>query len=139
MTKIHFIGIGGIGISALARFLHKQGYIISGSDMKESNTTNKLKNDGININIPHHENAINNQNLIIYSAAIKNHNVEIKKAQKLGIKCINRSEALKFILKDKQVYAIAGAHGKSTTSAILANLLESSAILGAICKTIKLI
>ena len=135
MQKIHFIGIGGIGISALARFLKEKGYKISGSDLKESKITNKLKSEGVEVFIPHNENNVLDKDLVIYSAAIKEENPEFKKAKQLNIKCLSRKEALPLILKDKKVFAVAGAHGKSTTSSILASLLdESSVIIGAILK-----
>ena len=135
MKKIHFIGIGGIGISALARFLKEKGFDISGSDLKESKTTMELEKQGIKVSIPHKAKNVLNKDLVIYSAAIKEENVEFKEAKKLGIQCLSRKEALPMILKDKKVLAVAGAHGKSTTSSILASLLdESSVIIGAILK-----
>lgn len=134
MKKVHFIGIGGIGISAIARFLKEKNFIISGSDIKDSKITNDLKNEGMKILVPHTKDAIDNQDLVIYSAAIKDDNVELKEAKKKGIKCLSRKEALPLILKDKEVFAVAGAHGKSTTSAMLASLFEASVIIGAISK-----
>jgi len=133
--KVHFIGIGGIGLSGLARYLQNNGYTISGSDIKSTPITDELIQAGVTLTIPHSQSAIANQELVIHSAAIKKNNVELLQAAKNGIKTISRSEALKFILKDKKVYSVAGAHGKSTTSAILASLLpNSSAIIGAISK-----
>ncbi|TKX33127.1 UDP-N-acetylmuramate--L-alanine ligase [Campylobacter aviculae] len=135
MQKIHFIGIGGIGISALARFLKEKGYEISGSDLKESKITKELEKEGVNIAIPHHQDNVLNKDLVIYSAAIKEENPEFKYAKELGIKCLSRKEALPLILQDKRVFAVAGAHGKSTTSSILASLInDSSVIIGAILK-----
>ena len=78
MKKVHFIGIGGIGISALARFLHEKNFIISGSDIKESETTYKLRADGMEIITPHDASAIKDQEIVIYSAAIKEDNVELQ-------------------------------------------------------------
>ncbi|MCH5336169.1 MAG: UDP-N-acetylmuramate--L-alanine ligase [Campylobacter sp.] len=135
MQKIHFIGIGGIGISALARFFKVKGYEISGSDLKESKITKELQNEGVKVSIPHFKDNVEGKDLVIYSAAIKEENPEFKHAKKLGIKCLSRKEALPLILKDKKVFAVAGAHGKSTTSSILASLFEdSSVIIGAILK-----
>ncbi len=131
MNKFHFIGIGGIGLSALARFLNHEGYIVSGSDIKDTHITKALRAEDITVNVPHNENNIKDQDYIIYSAAIKEGNIEYKKAKNLGLKILSRKEALKIILKDRKVYAIAGAHGKSTTSAILASLIEGSMIIGA--------
>ncbi|ASQ30028.1 UDP-N-acetylmuramate-alanine ligase [Campylobacter avium LMG 24591] len=135
MKKIHFIGIGGIGLSALARFLKEKGFEISGSDLKESKITDDLSKENIKVSIPHKEENVLNKDLIIYSAAIKEENAEYKKAKELGIKCLSRKEALPLILEDKQVFAVAGAHGKSTTSSILATLFDdASVIIGAILK-----
>ncbi|MBM0637198.1 UDP-N-acetylmuramate--L-alanine ligase [Campylobacter sp. VicNov18] len=135
MKKIHFIGIGGIGISALARFLKEKGYETSGSDIKESKITKELVKEGIKVNIPHSQEHVVGKDLVIYSAAIKEDNPEFKYAKKMGIKCLSRKEALPLILKDKRVFAVAGAHGKSTTSSILVSLLDdASVIIGAILK-----
>jgi UDP-N-acetylmuramate--alanine ligase len=134
-VKVHFIGIGGIGLSGLAKYLQNDGYSISGSDVKSTPITEELIKAGAKLTIPHNQNAIINQELVIHSAAIKENNVELMQAKQSGIKSLSRSEALKFILQDKKVYSVAGAHGKSTTSAILASLLaNSSAIIGAISK-----
>ncbi|WP_276883943.1 UDP-N-acetylmuramate--L-alanine ligase [Campylobacter cuniculorum] len=135
MQKIHFIGIGGIGISALARFFKVKGYEISGSDLKESKITKELEKEGVKVSIPHLKDNVEGKDLVIYSAAIKEENLEFKHAKKLGITCLSRKEALPLILKDKKVFAVAGAHGKSTTSSILASLFDdSSVIIGAILK-----
>jgi UDP-N-acetylmuramate--alanine ligase len=131
LEKIHFIGIGGIGLSALARFLKQRGYQVSGSDIKETKITKSLENEGIKVTVPHNESAITDQDFIVYSAVIKDDNVEMLKAKKLGIKILSRKDALPFILKEKRVFSVCGAHGKSTTSAILASILEGSVIIGA--------
>ena len=134
IKKVHFIGIGGIGISAIARFLHEKGHKISGSDIKESKTTLELKDEGIEVITPHCKEAIKDQDLVVYSAAIKEDNIELVEARRKGIKCFSRKEILPYVLEDKCVFAVAGAHGKSTTSAMLASLIEGSVIIGAISK-----
>ncbi len=134
--KIHFIGIGGIGLSALAKFLYNDGHIISGSDIKQTEITNDLAtNYGAKITIPHHPDAVEGVDMVIYSAAVRPNNPEYQRAKELGIELFSRKEALKFILEGKEVYAVGGAHGKSTTSAMLASLLpETNALIGAISK-----
>ena len=134
--KIHFIGIGGIGLSALAKFLHNDGHKISGSDIKQTEITNDLAtNFGAKITIPHHEDAVEGVDRVIYSAAVRPNNPEYQRAKALGIELLSRKEALKFILGEKEVYAVGGAHGKSTTSAMLASILpQSNALIGAISK-----
>jgi len=133
---IHFIGIGGIGLSALAKFLVNQGHKISGSDVSKSEITDDLAlNFNAQITIPHHEDAVNGADMVIYSAVIRANNVEYKRAKELGVELLSRKEALKFILKDSEVYAVAGAHGKSTTSAILSSIMQdTNALIGAISK-----
>ncbi len=133
MSRFYFIGIGGIGLSALARFLKKEGHEVSGSDMRESDITRGLKDEGIDVFVPHRsENIKDSFDYVVYSAAVKSSNVEYKRAKELGLNVLSRKEALKNILKDKKVYAVAGAHGKSTTSAILASVLECSMLIGAL-------
>jgi len=135
-VNIHFIGIGGIGLSALAKFLANDGHKISGSDIKQSEITNDLAmNFNAKITIPHHKDAVHGADMVIYSAAIRKNNPEYIEAEALSVELLSRKEALKFILNNKEVYAVGGAHGKSTTSAMLAALLpESNALIGAICK-----
>ncbi|WP_096023227.1 UDP-N-acetylmuramate--L-alanine ligase [Campylobacter lanienae] len=134
MKKVHFIGIGGIGISAIARFLKERNFIISGSDIADSAITKDLRASGMKITVPHCTSAIEDPDFVVYSAAIKSDNVELVEARKRGIECLSRKEALPFILEGKRVFAVAGAHGKSTTSAMLASLMQGSVIIGAISK-----
>lgn len=134
--KIHFIGIGGIGLSALAKLLANDGHQISGSDIKQTEITNDLAlNFGAKITIPHHEDAVAGVDRIIYSAAVRPNNPEYQRAKELGIELLSRKESLVTILGDKEVYAVGGAHGKSTTSAMLSSIIpESNALIGAISK-----
>ncbi len=133
--KIYLIGIGGIGVSALARCLQHSGHEVSGSDIKTTPITKSLEAQGIKINCPHNKSNIKDDfDFIIYSAAIKATNEELVQACEKNIKTYSRKEALPFILGDKKVYSVCGAHGKSTTTAILASILNSSALIGAISK-----
>ena len=129
--KIHFIGIGGIGISGLAQYMHFKGHEVSGSDIKDTIITKKLRDMGIAITVPHAAEATTDQDLVVHSAIISPDNPEVVAAKAKGIEVLARREALLKILDDKKVYAVAGAHGKSTTSAILASIMEGSAIIGA--------
>lgn len=131
MKSIHFVGIGGIGLSALARYLKKEGFTISGSDIKETKITKALRTEGIEVNVPHSKENIQNQDIVIYSAVIKDDNIELQEARKKGIMTLSRKEALPLILKEKRVFSVCGAHGKSTTSAILASIVDGSVIIGA--------
>ena len=132
-SKIHFIGIGGIGLSAIARYLHTQGFTIQGSDIKETNLTKKLKKEGIKVFIPQQEENITDDiDLIVYTAVAKEDNPERIAARKKNIKIYSRREFLPFIVNDKKVLSVCGAHGKSTTTAILASILsDANALIGA--------
>ncbi|RDU73970.1 UDP-N-acetylmuramate--L-alanine ligase [Helicobacter anseris] len=130
--KIHFIGIGGIGISGLAKYLKSQGAIISGSDIAANKLVNSLKSQGVAIHIPHCPSAIQDQDLVIHSAIIKDDNIEIIEAKKKNIPIFSRKDALEFILGQKKVISVCGAHGKSTTSAMLSSIFNHfGAIIGA--------
>ena len=130
-NKIHFIGIGGIGLSALARFLKFRGFSITGSDLKESPITKTLRDEGIEVNVPQDASNITDQDMVIYSAAVKEDNPELKEVRRVGKLALTRKEALPFVLIDRKIFAVAGAHGKSTTSAMLSSILECSMIIGA--------
>jgi UDP-N-acetylmuramate--alanine ligase len=133
--KVHFIGIGGIGLSALARFLNFDGHEVSGSDMKSSLITKALEDEGIKVFCPQSASNIKNDfDLVIYSAAVTDENPELIEARLEQIRTLSRKEALPIILGDKKNYCVAGAHGKSTTTAMLASILQSSALIGAISK-----
>ncbi len=132
--KVHFIGIGGIGLSALARFLQYRGYEVSGSDIKSTPITQELEKEGIKVTIPQSSTAIDGQDLVIYSAAVQNDNVEIQEAKKQELLLLPRKEALSVIMQKTTNYCVCAAHGKSTTTAILSAILQSSAIIGAISK-----
>lgn len=134
--KVHFVGIGGIGLSAIARFLKAKGNEVTGSDVKRTKIVEDLEALGIKITVPHNRHCVDDQDLLIYSAAVKSTNPELKQARHKGIEVATRLEALKLVLQDKRVYSVCGAHGKSTTTAMLAEILESSTLIGAESKAI---
>jgi len=129
--KIHFIGIGGIGISGLAQYMHYKGHEVSGSDISDTIITEKLRNLGISVCVPHNTSSITNHDLVVHSAIISPENPEIIAANEKGIKVLARREALLEIMDKSKVYSVAGAHGKSTTTAILTAIMSGSAIIGA--------
>jgi UDP-N-acetylmuramate--alanine ligase len=133
--KIHFIGIGGIGISGLAQYMHYKGHEVSGSDISDTIITKKLRDLGIKVTVPHSADAIDSQDLVIHSAIIRPDNPEIIEAKEKGIEVLARREALLKILDSSKVYSVAGAHGKSTTTAILTAIMDGSAIIGAESKS----
>jgi len=134
--NIHLIGIGGIGLSAIARFLKYDGHNITGSDIKSTKITKSLQEEGIEVSVPHNQSFLIDKNidLVIYSAVVKQDNEELIYAKKHNIQTYSRKDALKFLLKEKKVYSVCGAHGKSTTTAILSSILQSSSLIGAISK-----
>ena len=122
--KIHFIGIGGIGMSGMAEFLTNHKFKISGSDIKSSERTNHLINCGIKISIGHKKENINKCDLIIYSSAISMDNPEIIQGKKMKIPIIKRAELLGEMMKIKEIsIAVSGTHGKTTTSSMIGNIL----------------
>ena len=129
--KVHFIGIGGIGISGLAQYMHFKGHTVSGSDISDTIITKKLRDLGIKVTVPHSADAIDTQDLVVHSAIIRPDNPEIIAAKEKGIEVLARREALLQILDTSKVYSVAGAHGKSTTTAILTAIMDGSAIIGA--------
>ena len=142
IKNIHFIGIGGIGLSALAKFLLKKGYNITGSDIHKNFNTDDLVNT-FNIYINIYSSMFSKINihkvkeidLVIYSSVIKDNDIEYLYFKNKGILCLSRKDALKYILKDKTNYVVAGSHGKSTTTAMLTSILKkTSSIIGAVTK-----
>ena len=123
--KIYFIGIGGIGMSGIAEVMHKIGYSILGSDNKESDNVKRLREIGIKINIGHKKNNLQDVNAVVFSSAINQFNPEIIEAKKKRIPIVRRADMLAELMKNKKCIAIAGSHGKTTTTSLVANILES--------------
>lgn len=120
---VHLIGIGGIGLSALAQYYKAQDYEVSGSDAAQSETTDFLQTLGINVVIGHEAKNVEGANEVIHSAAVKAGNPEYDEAKKLGIKTKLYAEALGEITRQYKLIAITGSHGKSTTTAMVAKVL----------------
>ncbi len=123
---IHFIGIGGIGMSGIAEILHKSGYKVQGSDISKSKITERLEKMGIKVYIGHNKLNIKNSSIIVYSSAVKQDNQEIINAKANFIPIIHRSEMLGELMRLRQSIAIAGTHGKTTTTSLIAKLLEQN-------------
>ena len=123
--NIHCIGVGGIGVSALAKILVSRGYNVSGSDMKESDMTDELEALGVRVFIGHKEENVEGADLVIYSAAIAPDNPEMKRAQELGIELAGRAELLGTLMNEfKTSIAVSGTHGKTTTTSMVSLILE---------------
>ncbi len=127
IRHIHFIGIGGIMMSGIAELLKNNDYIITGSDLKESDITNHLINQGIKIYFKHEEDNVEGADLVVYSSAVNENNPELKKALKDEIKILNRAEMVGVIMKEYSTnIAISGAHGKTTTTSMVSEILNYS-------------
>ena len=123
--KIHFIGIGGIGMSGIAELMNKIGYTILGSDKSESENVKRLRDIGINVKIGHSKNNLKDVNAVVFSSAINQNNPEIIEAKRKQIPIVSRADMLAELMKNKKSIAIAGSHGKTTTTSLVGNILES--------------
>jgi UDP-N-acetylmuramate--alanine ligase len=123
----HFIGVGGIGMSALARILLQRGQIVQGSDIKQSSLLDQLQKEGVRIQIGHTDCVIHPGDTVIYSTDINPENVELKKAKELNLTILHRSDLLNRLMGDQKPILVTGTHGKTTTTALLAaTLLEAN-------------
>ncbi len=121
--KIHFIGIGGISMSALARILIDDGCTVTGSDMRRSHITDNLEECGATVYIGHSAENITDQNLVVYTAAVKEDNPEFIRAKEKGITLIDRAKLLGTIMKSyDHPIAIAGTHGKTSTTGMVSQI-----------------
>ena len=126
IKKIHFVGIGGAGMIGIARVLLQKGYKISGSDISMSVDLNKLKNEGAKVYLGHSKSNLRNVDLLVLSSAIHKSNPEVQSAKELGITTIPRAEMLGSIMRGYDSIAIAGSHGKTTTTSMLAKIFSEA-------------
>ncbi|MFH1868654.1 MAG: UDP-N-acetylmuramate--L-alanine ligase [Candidatus Omnitrophota bacterium] len=124
--KIHFIGVGGIGMSGIAWLCLKRGHTISGSDIKSTNITDRLVSEGAKINIGHHPENVKGVDVVVYSSAVLGHNTELAEAKRLKIPAFKRGEFLAYLAEGKKCIAVTGAHGKTTTSSIISTMLKEA-------------
>lgn len=125
--KLHFIGIGGVGMSGLARIAAAQGIRVSGSDMKGSRFTSQLEQNWIPVSIGHNPKNIPDGDdvVVVVSTAIMNDNPELIAAKERGLRIIHRAQLLSYLGRDLKTLAVAGTHGKTTTSSMLASTLDA--------------
>lgn len=134
IKPVHFIGLGGIGMSGLARFLIDLGYKVSGSDIKESAITASLSTLGATVYIGHTEKTVEDASIVVASTAIKENNPELAEAKRLGIPVVHRSEVLEALMsglgrQEKQVsVGVSGTHGKTTTSGMVSLIFEDAGV-----------
>jgi UDP-N-acetylmuramate--alanine ligase len=123
IRRIHFVGIGGIGMSGIAEVLHNLGYLVSGSDSKESETTRRLGSLGLGVTIGHRPENIGTADVVVRSSAVGHENPEVATARQRLIPVIQRAEMLAELMRMKYGVAIAGTHGKTTTTSLVATVL----------------
>ncbi len=126
--RIHFVGIGGIGMSGIAEFLHNQGFDISGSDLKKTDVTAHLESIGIPVWEGHDPKCIKDADVVVISSAVKNDNPEFQAARALNIQVIRRAEMLAEITRMSFSIGISGTHGKTTTTSMAGMVLEAAGL-----------
>ncbi len=124
MNKLHFIGIGGVGMSGVAKVANDQGFEVSGSDIKASRYTAELESLGVKVSIGHSAQNLPEDAEVVVSTAILDNNPEFAAAKDRGLKIIHRADMLAYLGRDLKTLAVAGTHGKTTTSSMLASVLE---------------
>ena len=126
---LYFVGIGGVGMSSVARLLKNNGFAVSGSDTLSNLATSALKNIGVKINFQQNGQCIDNSTgLIVTSSAIPDNNLDLLKAKSLGIKIIKFSQLLGLLMKGKRGIAVSGTHGKTTTTAMISTILQTAGL-----------
>jgi len=127
-TLLHFVGIGGIGMSGIAEVFLNQGYRVTGSDLAESETTRRLAQLGARISIGHRAENVGNGHVVVVSSAVRPTNPEVLEAKRLRIPVIPRAEMLGELMRGKFGIAVAGTHGKTTTTSMLATVLTAAGL-----------
>ncbi len=128
LGRVHFIGIGGSGMSVLAQMLHEDGVEVSGCDREENDHTKHFRDLGVKIYIGQSASHVHDADVIVYSSAIKPTNPEIVEAFNKGVKIVHRSDILSLLLREKRGVTVAGAHGKTTTSSLLSHILTTQGV-----------
>ncbi len=127
-NTIHFIGISGIGMSGIAELMLDKGYSIQGSDLSVNDNTKRLKKKGIKFFLGHNKKNIRYAHAVVYSSAIKKNNPEIKEAYIKKIPVLSRADMLSELMKNKKSIAIAGSHGKTTTTSLVGNIFNEAGL-----------
>ncbi len=126
VQRIHFTGIGGIGMSGIAELLHNQGFAVQGTDAAESPNIRRLRQLGMKISIGHYADAVADAEVVVVTSAVKRDNPEIQAALEAGIPVIPRAEMLAELMRMKQGIAVAGSHGKTTITSMIAHGMEAA-------------
>ena len=128
IQRIHFVGIGGIGMCGLAELLHDQDYQVSGSDLSDGPGVARLRSLGIEIAIGHAAEQVGEADVLVYSSAIRATNPELLRAQERHIPVIPRAEMLAEVMRLKDGIAVAGSHGKTTTTSLITHVLDAAGL-----------
>jgi len=128
IKHVHFVGAGGIGMCGLAELLHTQGYRVSGSDLREGTTISRLRSIGIPVAVGHAAENLGDVDVVVYSSAVPPHNPELREAERRGIPVIPRAEMLAEAMRLKEGIAVAGSHGKTTTTSLVAHVLSAAGL-----------
>lgn len=127
-AHVHFVGIGGIGMSGIAEVLINLGYRVSGSDLKDSDTTRRLAGMGAQISLGHRAENLTHADVVVISSAVKKDNPEVTAARQRKIPVIPRAEMLAELMRLKYAVAVAGSHGKTTTTSMVATVLNAAGL-----------
>ena len=125
LGPIHFIGIGGIGMSGIAEILVNLGYSVQGSDIKKTNITERLSSLGVKVSYDHYKENVSNCSVVVISSAIRKENIELSFAKQLGIPIVSRAEMLAELMRMRLNIVVAGSHGKTTTTSLVASIAEA--------------
>ena len=125
---IHFIGIGGIGMSGLAQIMNTMGFAVQGSDLNSNKNTDRLIKLGIKVKFFHEKKNINKATMVVISSAIKKNNIELIASKKKKLPIFKRGDMLANIVALKKNIVITGSHGKTTTTSLVANILAESGL-----------
>jgi UDP-N-acetylmuramate--alanine ligase len=128
LGTIHFVGIGGIGMSGIAEVMHRLGYKVQGSDVSESYVVEKLRKAGIPVAIGHSADNLGDAAVVVCSSAIKDNNPEIEAAAERRLPRVRRAEMLAELMRMQKTVAVAGTHGKTTTTSMIAALLDGGGL-----------
>ena len=123
IERIHFVGIGGIGMSGIAEVLLNLGFAVSGSDLRKTDTTARLVQLGATVFYGHQEENMRDADVVVVSSAVRSDNPEVRKAKELFVPVIQRAEMLAELMRMKYSVAVAGAHGKTTTTSLVSTIL----------------
>ena len=124
--RVHIVGVGGPGTSAIAIILREMGHVVSGSDVHESDVLRKLREHGVQVNVPHDSAVVDGCDIVTHSAAVRSSNVELAAAKAAGVNVMTRAQMLGWIAPQATTVAVAGTHGKTTTTTLLTLMLRSS-------------